>query len=59
MIETNINSKNIVIDKQKLVNMHNDINDIEYIKIKYKGIEEDLTYKFNVILRTIIENYND
>jgi hypothetical protein len=59
IIETNIDSKNIVIDKQQLVNIHNDINDIQYIKIKYKEIEEDLTYKFNVIIRTRIENYND
>ena len=59
IIETNIDSKNIVVDNQKLVYIHNDIDDIEYIKIKYKGIEEDLTYKFNVIIRTIIENYND
>jgi hypothetical protein len=58
-IKTNLFEKDIMIDKQTLVHLHDNEKEIEYIKIVYKKAEIDLGYYFNILKKSEIENCSD
>ncbi len=58
-IETNLGKSEIDLNDQKLVHIHEQSNEIQYIKIDYNGIEKNLSNYFDIILRTKIDGYND
>jgi hypothetical protein len=58
-IKTNLFDKDVKINKQTLVHLHDNEKEIEYIKIVYKGTEIDLKYYFDVLIKSEVENCND
>lgn len=58
IIETNLKRMPVLIDSNKLVHLSDNKEDIEYIKIIYKGESRNLSKYFDVLVRTVIRNYN-
>lgn len=58
-IETNISRSDVFLEDQKIVHVHDRLEDIKYIKITYNGVEADISGHFNTIIRTTINGYND
>jgi len=58
-IKTNLFERDITINKQTLVHLHDNEKEIEYIKIVYRGSERDLGYYFNILKKSEVENCVD
>lgn len=57
IIETNLKKIPILIDSNKLVHLSDNKDDIEYIKIIYRGEMRNLSKYFDILVRTVIHNY--
>jgi hypothetical protein len=58
-IRTNLYEKEFTLTGQKLVHLSDNKDDIEYIKIIYRGVERDLGNYFNILKKSNVENYSD